>query len=209
MGRDDDTDLSTSLVTSYFYKTWDICYDANLDFCTKVYWLWKSAGEALSWPVQTHFDACDAYNSVLVEPLAGLVTTLGNSLPVAPCLRSTQNAGRLKEEKRLWKAHSFPLVTRDSSRNFSKINSLPTEILSFIFLATKHREGCVVPSHTDYPTAGASVCEPWKHIALNLPPKWYDLRSFFNGQQEIDSRNCSELWSVRARNPPLHSRCIK
>lgn len=183
----------------------DSIYKINSNDCTEVYQTWKSARDSLSLSIQTYVEACDALKSVSIEALTQSTAAWGSSLPDALSTIDSELFELVNEEERLRKARLSLLASRNSSRNFSKINSLPTEVLSSIFLAAEpRRKDCTLGSHSRYPTAIASVCQIWRQIALDLPSMWSNLRYYIDGPQELNSHRCAELWGERARDLPRY-----
>ncbi|KAF8599420.1 hypothetical protein BDV93DRAFT_526085 [Ceratobasidium sp. AG-I] len=168
-----------------------------------VYWAWKSAREALSESIRIYISACDAlafvsFGSVLKTSTYG-VTLVPDALAIDAELSELVN-----EEDRLRNARVTLLASRNRSKEFSKVNSLPIEILSSIFLAANpYFEDRGAWHSPTYPATLASVCQLWRQIAFGLPLIWTYLYIRIDGARSANSRKCAELWSHRSQNPPL------
>ncbi|KAF8595085.1 hypothetical protein BDV93DRAFT_548968 [Ceratobasidium sp. AG-I] len=176
-------------------------HETTPNACAEVYRSWKSARDALSQSIQTFLNACDILTSISIEKLTQSAGTWGSSLPDALGVIDAELSGLANEEERLRKARLLLLVSRNSSKTFTKINSLPAEILSSIFLAGYPHQ-VETPTHRrhTYPETLSSVCQHWRHVATNFPPIWSDVHVYINGSRTVNSQKCAELWSQRSRN---------
>ncbi|KAF8593237.1 hypothetical protein BDV93DRAFT_587710 [Ceratobasidium sp. AG-I] len=181
--------------------------DPNNSF--DVYKAWKIAREGLSQSIQTYLSACDALASASYESFLQTGTHEATLLPDALAI-DAELSGLVNEEERLRNARFALLASRNRSKGFSKINSLPIEILSSIFLAAspyfKDHGSWSSPA---YPAILASVCQLWRQIALDLPSIWTYLHIHLDGSFSVNTRKCAELWSYRSRNFPLRLKMVQ
>ncbi|KAF8599624.1 hypothetical protein BDV93DRAFT_297687 [Ceratobasidium sp. AG-I] len=180
-------------------------HETNPDICAEVYRSWKSARDALSHSIRIYLNACDALASVSIETLTCSKSVWGSSLSIAPSMVDNDLSGLADDEERLRNARLKLLVSRNNSRSFSRINSLPQEILSLIFIASNsYLEGRDSGYPASHPTVISSVCQLWRHIALSIPSLWSHLSIDVDGAFLVNSQKCAELWSKRSKNSPLH-----
>lgn len=174
------------------------------DNCAKVYQTWKSARSALSESIKVYLRACDVLASVSIETLAHTMKNLGGSLPDALSLIDAELSGLVEEEESLRTARLTLLASRNNAGSFSKINSLPFEILSSIFLfANPYPTEDCMPRGTVYPTALSGVCQRWRQVTLEIPSLWSHIRFSINGPQLYSSHRCAELWGERSKDAGL------
>lgn len=173
------------------------------------YRAWKLAKEALFQSIDLYINSCDALASISFDSVVLPNMNEDAMLPDALAI-DAELSGLAHQEHRLQNARFSLLASRNKSKCFSKINSLPIEILSCIFLAANpYSKDCGSWRSCTYPTTLASVCQLWRKMILELPSIWSFFHIRINKEAWAGSEECAKLWIDRSRSHPLYLQMLQ
>ncbi|KAG8699916.1 hypothetical protein FRC09_006284, partial [Ceratobasidium sp. 395] len=127
---------------------------------------WKAARAALSNAIQSYLAACHTLDVACATPLRRSAERIkiGESLLAV----DSEFASLAAEEYSLLNSRKSLTMRRNHSATLAPVNTLPPEILAYIFALSLQRCGARVYRFHD----PAAVCAYWRQVALNATDLW-------------------------------------